>query len=181
MMSITIAFLLAASVAQPVAARRFGLAAYLQGAYAGLKANLTQAADKMPEAEYAFRPGAMAEVRTFGQVIAHVAEAQFATCAAVKGVTNPAAGKKLEQELKTKADIVKALADSFNTCDAAFADLTDANAMEFVKQGPGEVARGAVLSGLLAHGAEMYGISTVYLREKGIVPPSTERSQRRQE
>lgn len=173
-----IAGLIAAALLQPVPARRFGMSAYLQSAYAGLKTNLTQAADKMPESEYAYKPGRMAEMRTFGQVIAHVAEAQFATCAVVRGIANPVAGRKLEEDLKTRADVVKALADSFLLCDAAFAELTDATAAEFVKQGPGEIARGAVLSGLLAHGSEMYGISTVYLREKGIVPPSTERAQR---
>jgi hypothetical protein len=148
-------------MAQPMPARQFGLAAYLQGAYSGLKANLTQAAEKMPEAGYAFKPGAMAEVRTFGQLFAHVAEAQFIACAAVKGVANPNEGRKLEQELKTKAEFVRALADSFALCDSAYADLTDASALEFIKQGPGEVVRGGMLAGLLAHGAEMYGVSTV--------------------
>jgi hypothetical protein len=57
--------------------------------------------------------------------------------------------------------------------------LTDAKVLDFVKQGPGEVTRSAALIGLLAHGSEMYGISTVYLREKVIVPPSSERMQRR--
>lgn len=175
----TVALVSVGALAQPVPARKFGLATYLQGAYAGLKANITQAAEKMPEGDYAFKPGPMAEVRTFGQVITHIAEAQFTTCAAVQGLANPNEGKKLEQDLRVKPEIVKALADSFTLCDGAFAGLTDETAMEFVKQGPGGIVRGGVLSGLLAHSAEMYGISTVYLREKGIVPPSTERALRR--
>jgi hypothetical protein len=138
-----------------------------------------QAADKMPEAEYGFKPGPMPEVRTYGQLFAHVADAQFAMCAAVKGVANPVEGKHLDQDLKTKSEFVKALADSFTFCDDAFSSLTDANQMDFVKQGPGEIPRIGALMGLLAHGAEMYGVSTVYLREKGLVPPSTERMQQR--
>jgi hypothetical protein len=51
--------------------------------------------------------------------------------------------------------------------------------MQFVKQGPNELPRAAALFGLLAHNSEMYGIGTVYLRLKGIVPPSTERANAR--
>src|SRR5579864_2689777 len=168
----------AAVAGQPIPpGQKIGLAAYVKGSYAGLKGNLTQAADKMPAADYGFKPGSMSEVRTFGQLFAHVAEAQFVTCAAVKNVSNPAEGRHLEEDLKTKGEFTKALADSFAFCDDAFSSLTDANQMDFIKQGPGEIPRSAVLMGLLAHGAEMYGVSTVYLREKGIVPPSTERMQ----
>jgi hypothetical protein len=166
--------------AQPLPpGQQIGIAQYVQGSYARLKGNLTQAADKMPEADYRFKPGSMPEVRTYGQLFAHVAEAQFVTCAAVKSMPNPMEGKHLEQDLKTKGEFVKALADSFAFCDDAFSSLTDANQMDFVKQGPGEIPRSAALMGLLAHGAEMYGVSTVYLREKGIVPPSTERTLQR--
>lgn len=75
---------------------------------------------------------------------------------------------------------VKVLADSFAFCDDAVAGLTDQNAEEFIKQGQGELARGAALAGLIAHNSEMYGISTVYLRAKNIVPPSTEQQMIRQ-
>ncbi len=168
------------AVAQPIPpGQKIGLAAYLRAGYTGLKATLTQAADKMPEADYGSKPTSMPEVRTYGQLFAHVADAQFGTCAVVKGVPNPNQGNKLEQDLKTKAEFVKALADSFGFCDDAFSSLTDANAMEFVKQGPGEVARSAMLAGLLVHNSEMYGISTVYLRAKNLVPPSTEREMQR--
>ena len=83
-------------------------------------------------------------------------------------------GKNLEQELKTKAEVTKALADSFAICDKAFEAVTDANAMEMVKQGNNEVTRAASLYGVIVHGNEMYGTAAVYLRSKNIVPPSTE-------
>jgi hypothetical protein len=88
------------------------------------------------------------------------------------------AGKTLE-DFKTKAEFVKVLSDSFAFCDDAFSSTTDENAMQFVKQGPNELPRAAALFGLLAHNSEMYGIGTVYLRLKGIVPPSTERANAR--
>jgi hypothetical protein len=174
--------ILAAAVtsAQPIPpGQKIGLAVYLQAGYAGIKMDLTQAAEKMPEADYGFKPSSMPEVRTYGQIFGHVANGQFDTCAAVKGVPNPNQSKTLEQDLKTKADFVKVLADSFAFCDDVFASLTDANAMEFIKRGQGEIAKSAILAGLLAHNSEMYGISTVYLRAKNLVPPSTERQLQR--
>lgn len=161
--------------AQPPAGRKVGLSTVLQLSYAGIKADLMAEAEKMPGGDYDFKPGPMPEVRSFGRLLTHVAAGQFGTCAAVKGVPNPIAGKKLEEELTTKAEITTFLAESFAFCDDAFASTTDQNALEFVRQGPNELPRASVLYGLLAHNSEMYGIGTVYLRLKGIVPPSTER------
>jgi hypothetical protein len=158
--------------------QKIGVATSLQRGYAGFKTNFTQAAEKMPEADYSFKPGSTPEARTYGQVIAHIAQAQFGQCSALKGVPNPMAGKQLEQELKTKAEITKALADSFAMCDELFANVTDANATEMVKQGQNEVTRVASLYGVLVHGNEMAGTAYVYLRSKNIVPPSTENAQR---
>jgi hypothetical protein len=129
----------------------------------------------MPEADYGSKPSTMPEVRTFGQLWGHLAQSQFGQCSAAAGVPNPNQGRQLEQELKAKAEIVKALADSFAICDKAFAALTDQNATELVMQGRGQTARGALMANILAHGNEMYGVSGVYLRAKNIVPPSTER------
>jgi hypothetical protein len=157
------------------AGQKVGLATSLQRGYAGIKLNLTQEAEKMPEADYGFKPGSTPEVRTFGQAMAHVAQAQFGQCSGINGVPNPMQGKNLEQELKTKAEIVKALADSFALCDTAFAATTDENAVQFIKQGQNEATRAAALYGVIVHGNEMYGTAAVYLRSKNLVPPSTER------
>jgi hypothetical protein len=163
---------------QPPAAagQKVSLATSLQRGYANIKMNLTQEAEKMSEADYMFKPGSTPEARTFGQVIAHVAQSQFGQCSGVKGTPNPMQGKNLEQELKTKAEITKALADSFAICDEVFAATTDENATQFVRQGPNEVTRAAALYGVLVHGNEVYGTGAVYLRSKNIVPPSTERA-----
>ena len=162
----------------PAGGQKIGLATSLQRGYAGLKTNFTQAAEKMPEADYAFKPGSTPEVRNFGQAIAHVAQAQFGQCSGINGVPNPMQGKNLEQELKTKAEIVKALADSFALCDTAFAATTDENAVQFIKQGQNEATRAAALYGVIVHGNEMAGTAYVYLRSKNIVPPSTENAGR---
>ena len=181
--SVFLLIVAAAGAQQPPAAaqggQKIGIAQSLQNGYNNLKRNLTQAADKLSEADYSFKPGTMPEVRNYGALFAHVAQAQFGQCSAVKGVPNPNQGKNLEEELKTKADITKALADSFALCDEAFSSTTDENALQTVRQGNNEVTRAAALYGVLVHGNEMYGTSAVYLRLKGVVPPSTEGRGRR--
>jgi len=158
--------------------QKIGLATSIQRGYNGFKTNFTAAAEKMPEADYTFKPGSTPEARTYAQVIAHIAQAQFGQCSGLKGVPNPMAGKQLEQELKTKAEVTKALADSFALCDELFANLTDASATEMIKAGQNEQTRAASLYGVIVHGNEMAGTAYVYLRSKNIVPPSTENAQR---
>ncbi len=160
----------------PAGGQKIGLATSLQRGYAGIKTNFTAAAEKMPEADYMYKVGSMPEARTFGQLIAHIAQAQFGQCSGLTGMANPMAGKNLENELKTKADLTKALAESFALCDKAFADTTDANAVEMVKAGPNEQTRAASLYGVIVHGNEIAGTAYAYLRTKGIVPPTTERA-----
>jgi DinB family protein len=162
----------------PAAGQKIGLATSLQRGYAGIKTNFTAAAEKMPESDYTFKVGSTPEARNYGQLIAHIAQSQFGQCSGLNGVPNPMQGKQLEQELKTKAEIVKALADSYALCDTAFAGVTDANATEMVKQGMNEVTRAASLYGVIVHGNEMAGTAYAYLRSKNIVPPSTENAQR---
>ena len=140
-----------------------------------MKQNLTEEIAKMPEENFSFKPGPAPELRNFGMLFGHVANAQFGSCAAALGQPNPNQGHNLETEAATKAALTKSLADSFALCDKAFAALTDQNAMDTVKQGQNDIARSALLAGVVIHSNEMYGTASVYLRAKGLVPPSTER------
>src|SRR4029079_17299280 len=135
--------------------QKIGLATSLQRGYNGFKTNFTAAAEKMPEADYSFKPGSTPEARTYAQVIADISQSQVGQCSTLKGVPNPMQGKQLEQELKTKAEVTKALAESFALCDDLFAQVTDANATEMVKQGMNEATRAAALYGIIVHGNEM--------------------------
>ena len=157
-----------------MAPQKITLAGGLQRSYNGTKQNLTQSLEKMPEESLAFKP--MPEVRAFGQLFGHVANSMYGACSAVKGVTNPNQGNDIEKKT-TKAEFQKALADAFAFCDDAFSGTTDENVAQTVKQGQNDVARGAILANIIGHNNEMYGTSVVYLRLKGIVPPSTERMQ----
>ena len=162
-----VVFAVCAAAQAPTAGQRVGLATSMQNAYATLKGNLTQAA----EANYGFKPAPDPDLRTFGQWIGHQTDNQFLNCATLKGVPNPSPAQSNEKKT-TKTELVKALADAFAFCDGALSSLTDQNALELIKQGDGETARGGVASALLSHGLESYGIVVVYMRAKGVAPPA---------
>ena len=151
-----------------------GIAAGFQNAYNAVKRNITQSAELVPEAGYGLKPSTMEDMKTYGQVIGHVADAQFNQCSGALGMPNPNQGNSFEAPGKARAEILKALADSFALCDKAFEALTDANASEMLTSGRGGPrARATALLGVIAHGNEMYGIYTVYQRAQNLVPPST--------
>ena len=182
-LSLAIGVSLVASTASaqggPGGGQPVGLAAGMQASYNRIKGLVTASADKLSEADYAFKP--TNEIRGYGQLWGHVANFHYGTCAQVKGVPNPNQGNNLENTATTKAAVVKALADSYAFCDDAFAALTDQSMVEMVTGGRGGPrAKGAVLNQILEHDNEMYGIGTVYQRLKGVVPPSTEQQQNRQ-
>jgi hypothetical protein len=158
------------AAAQVPAGVQVGLTQYLQAGFDGLRSSVVSVADKMPAADFGSRPSTMPEVRTFAQVLAHIAESQFGTCASLRSEPNPMSGRSLEKELTTKSAVLDALHKSFDFCETAVSRLSDATASEPVKVGRGHAARAAVIAGLLAHTSEMYGISTVYLRARNIAP-----------
>jgi hypothetical protein len=138
-------------------------------AYTGVKTNLLKAAEKMPADGYDFKP--TPEIRTFGALMAHIADSNMRSCSAAKGETKEATAASKT----SKADLVAAMKDSLAECDSAFDALTDANANEMVKFRNGQRARLAILIYNTGHDLEEYGYTAVYLRLKGIVPPSSER------
>jgi hypothetical protein len=153
-----------------------GMAAGIQRAWNGVKQNVMESAQNMPAENYAHEAGPGA--RNFGELFGHIANAQFGACAQAKGEANPNQGKDQELLNKTKDEYVAALKASFDYCDPVYAALTDASAMEMIKQGNNNAARGYVLFNNVSHSNEMYGTSAAYYRMKGLVPPSTERQQR---
>lgn len=143
----------------------------LKGSYTGIKNNVTKAADRMPEADYAFK--ASPDIRTFGQLIGHIADAQARFCAVAGGTALPT--ESIEKTKTSKADLVAALKASFDTCDAVFNGLTDADTSKMVQQGRGMASKTGILWRLIiGHSNEEYGYLAVYMRIKGLVPPSTQ-------
>jgi uncharacterized damage-inducible protein DinB len=146
------------------------LSAFNKRAYGQVKAWLLASAEKMPEENYNFQP--TDAVRSFGQVVGHVADAQYLFCSVALGEKNPA--PKIEQTKTSKADLIAALKDAFAYCDKAYDGMTDASGVQLVKFFGGDTPKLSVLTVNLAHSAEHYGNIVTYMRLKNIVPPSSE-------
>ncbi len=140
--------------------------------YQSLQSNLADAAEKMPEEHYGFKP--TPDVKSFGQHVAHIALSQYGLCARLKGEPNPKKDEK-EETTRSKADTIALLKGSTAYCEPFVTGLTDASLGELMPMGQDKVAKGLVPLALISHADEVYGTMAVYLRLKGIVPPSTEK------
>jgi uncharacterized damage-inducible protein DinB len=143
---------------------------YTKGVYGELQKILIRAAEKMPEDQYAFKP--TDGVRSFGQLVSHVAESQYYFCSRAAEEKSP--GVKVEGVKTTKADLVGALKDAFAYCDKAFAGITDATGAKKVKFMGDDSPKLGILMINQMHMMEHYGNMVTYLRMKGIVPPTSE-------
>ena len=135
--------------------------------------NIRESAEQMPEADYPFKP--VDSVRTFGQMLAHIAGANYVFCSAAKGENSPFSEDNFEKTAQTKTEIVKAVSDSLAYCDAAYRALTDATAAESIAMpfGMGKAPRAAALMSNSGHLQEHYGNLVTYFRIKGMEPPSS--------
>lgn len=132
------------------------------------KSNVLGSAEKMPEESYSFKPAP--RVRTFGQILGHLAEEQYLYCSTAKGEQRSA---DIEKTKTSKADLIAALKEAFAYCDSVYDSLNDATVLETVKVGKPRT-RLKILWGNTIHDNLHYGNLITYLRIKGIVPPSTE-------
>lgn len=147
----------------------------IRSSWDSAKKNIRDTADQVPEAIYTFSP-VPGTVRTLGQIIGHVAGANYEFCSAAKGEKSPHAEEAFEK-LATKAALIKAWDDSVKYCDGAFQALTDRSASETIDMpfGMGKSARTAALIGNVGHLNEHYGNLVTYMRLKGIVPPTSKK------
>jgi hypothetical protein len=145
----------------------------IRDAWEGAKRNLRGATKVMPEDKYGFKP--VATVRSYGEILAHVAGANFVFCSAARGEKSPHAEDAFEKSAKTGAQIAKAVEDSIAYCDTAYGTVTDRSAGESIDApfGGGKEPRAAALMGNTGHIQEHYGNLVTYLRINGLVPPSS--------
>ena len=139
-----------------------------------VKKNIKESAELMPEENYNFKP--TPDVRSFGEILAHVAGASYEFCASAKNEKSPFAEDAFEKTAKTKAAIVKATNDAIAYCDGAFTALTDANASGMVPAAfdtANKTRRVSSLIGQIGHDNEHYGNLVTYFRLKKLVPPSS--------
>ena len=156
--------------AAPAAAQASPWSDFNRQAHGQLTEWLLRSAEKMPEESYGFKP--TPAVRSFGQIVGHVADAQYLFCSAVLGETNPA--PKIEKNKTAKAELVVALRNAFAYCEPAYGAMTDASGIQTVKFIWGDMPKLTILNANNMHTVEHYGNIVTYLRLKGIVPPSSE-------
>ncbi len=155
--------------------------AAMDGTYQWVPMQFIGAAEAMPGDKYDFAPtqGEFKGVKTFAQQVKHVAAINFYLAAQILGEKPPAEVGNPEMGpdgLKTKAEIVKYLTDSFAYARKAIQSLTAQNGSRSIKnpfgQGPDLTPIG--MATLLAfHGMDHYGQMVEYLRMNGIVPPAS--------
>jgi len=162
----------AAPQSPPPTGQKLTLSNAMIRGYTAIQRDLLEAAELMPEADYVFKP--TPETRPFGQLIAHVALSQFASCSLLQGGPSPKAAEK-EETPRSKAALIALLKESATFCNPLVNAMTDEGMVQLMKAGPNEGARGLLVIALNTHGNEMYGTIAVYLRLKGIVPPTTAR------
>jgi DinB superfamily len=134
--------------------------------YESIKSTLLRAADKMPEGDYSFRT--VAEVRSYGEILMHIADVQFILCGLAKGEQKqgrPPANSG-------KAAVTAYLKSSFDYCDNVYNSMSDSEGAAKVKFLGRELTKLGVLNYNTAHDNEMYGTAVAYLRLKRLVPPS---------
>jgi uncharacterized damage-inducible protein DinB len=155
------------------------LASVANAMHSTIRANLADSVAQMSEADFAFRP--TPEVRSFGQLVGHVANANYFFCSQAAGEKYPATANYETNQDRTT--LVKALQDSLSYCDRIYQGTTDANFNEPATMPPQggvpvtKTVRGAVLVFNATHNNEHYGNLVVYMRLRGRVPPSTARAQ----
>jgi uncharacterized damage-inducible protein DinB len=157
----------------PAAPKTYTFSGETLRGYQSLQSNLADAAEKMPEEHYGFKP--TPEVKSFGQHVAHIALSQYGLCARIKGEPNPKKDEK-EETTRSKADTIALLKGSTAYCEPLVSGVVDASLGELMPMGQDKVAKGLVPLALISHADEVYGTMAVYLRLKGLVPPSTEKA-----
>jgi uncharacterized damage-inducible protein DinB len=142
------------------------------GAYHGAKRNLIEAAEAMPENSYSYK--LTPAQRTFAEWIAHTAQGNYFFCSAIRGAAPPGEAKSI-QGLSSKADLQKALTDSFAYCDSALQGMDDKQALTEITMGGRKAYPVTSMVRLVGSLNEHYGNIVGYLRSKGITPPSSAR------
>jgi uncharacterized damage-inducible protein DinB len=137
--------------------------------YTAARGYVLAAAEQMPAEDYGFRP--TETVRTFGQLVGHVANAEGAICSAVLGEQRQ--NVQNAEQLTDKAAIIAALRASNAICDRAYA-ISDEAALRTVRLFGQERTALAALVMNAGHDFEHYGNIVTYMRIKGMVPPSSQ-------
>jgi uncharacterized damage-inducible protein DinB len=151
----------------------------LDHSVSNMEQEFVPAAEAMPEDKYGFAPtgGEFKGVRTFGEQVKHVAAVNYIFGAAIlsEKVSVDVGDESGPASLKTKAEILTYLKDSFTYVHKALATINETNLVEPIRSpfGEGTITRLGIATSVLSHSSDHYGQMVVYLRMNGIVPPAS--------
>jgi uncharacterized damage-inducible protein DinB len=151
----------------------------MDGYISGVEKEVVPAAEAMPEDKYSFAPtvGEFKGVRTFAQQIKHVAAVNYIIAAAILGEKPPVelGGENGPDSVKSKAEIVKFLKDSFAYVHKAVPSINETNGLELVANpfGDKKITRLELSAWIPGHCFDHYGQMVEYLRMNGVVPPAS--------
>lgn len=155
------------------------VAQVLDRSVTGVENEFVPAADAMPDDKYSFVPtnGEFKGVRSFAQQVKHVAAVNYMVGAAILEEKPPIAvgGENGPDSVKTKADIVKFLKDSFAYVHKAVGTIDDGNLLSPIKSpfGEGMTTRLGMATLIVGHCFDHYGQMVEYLRMNSIIPPAS--------
>lgn len=148
----------------------------------GVESEVVSALEAMPEEKFPFAPtnGEFKGVKTFAEQAKHIASVNVLIAASLleeKPAMDGGAGENGPEAVKTKAEILKYVKDSYAYLHKAMGSLTEANVLGLVKSpfGPGQGTRLGFATIGISHGFDHYGQIAVYLRMNGIIPPASRR------
>jgi len=153
--------------------------------YEDARGNILAASASMPDEQFRYRPAQ--GVRTFGELLGHIADGQYAFCSAVRGEPNPIPvdptlkqihKDSIEKSKTSSGDLRRAAREAFAYCDSVFATATDRSLPDRVKLLNNETSKAGVLTLSIYHLSQHYGNLVVYMRARGVVPPSAPESPR---
>ncbi len=153
----------------------------LDGGVKNVEGEFVSAAEAMPEDKYSFAPtnGEFKGVRTFAQQVKHVAAVNYMVGSSILGEKPPVelGSENGPDAIKTKAEIVKFLKDSFAYAHKATETIDEKNMVEPIKNpfGEGSATRLGMATVFSWHAFDHYGQIVEYLRMNGIVPPASRR------
>lgn len=144
------------------------LTAQIRKVFASISDNTLKAAREMPEASYGLKPASGA--RSFGELVAHIANVQSTLCGSMNG---DKAVKTLAKN-ETKDTIVKGLITSIGACQGAFDELSAENMNTMVDTPSGKLTHLAALVYIVTHESEEYGQLAMHLRLNKLSPPTSD-------
>jgi uncharacterized damage-inducible protein DinB len=125
---------------------------------------IMKSADAMPESKYSYRP--TKDVRSFAEILNHVADISYILCSNVKGEANPATATAK----RSKPEIMAYLKGSFHYCDGVYSGFTDAHLNDPADFFGAKTNKMFILTQVGNHDALHYGNLVTYLRLNGLAP-----------